>query len=234
MIKGIIFDKDGTLFDFNATWGAWARTMLEAETAHAPALFAPLADALGYDTVANRFRPESVVIASTAGETAEVIRTILPDVPKDVLLGRMNAAAKQVPQVEAVPLVAYFDGLRALGLRLGIATNDAESPARTHLARAGVAAHFDFIAGYDSGHGGKPAPGQLLAFCDRTELPPEACLMVGDSTHDLHAGRAAGMRTVGVLTGPAPADELQPFADVILPDIGAIPDWLAAENLIVR
>jgi phosphoglycolate phosphatase len=31
VIKGIIFDKDGTLFDFNATWGAWTRGMLEAE-----------------------------------------------------------------------------------------------------------------------------------------------------------------------------------------------------------
>ena len=32
-ISGVIFDKDGTLFDFNATWGAWAETMIAAETA---------------------------------------------------------------------------------------------------------------------------------------------------------------------------------------------------------
>ena len=232
MIKGIIFDKDGTLFDFNATWGAWARVMLEAETAHAPQMFTPLADALGYDTVENRFRPGSVVIAATAAETADQIRRVLPDLEKDALLGRMNAAASGVPQIEAVPLVGYFDMLRALGFKLGIATNDAEAPARTHLTRAGVADHFDFIAGYDSGHGGKPAPGQLLAFCAQTGLDPQTCLMVGDSTHDLHAGRAAGMWTVGVLTGPAPAAELAPYADAVLPDIGAIPDWLKTENLI--
>lgn len=232
MIKGIIFDKDGTLFDFNATWGAWTRTMLEAETVDAPELFAPLADAMGYDTVADQFLARSVVIAATASETADVIRSVLPDLDKAALLGRMNAAASQVPQVEAVPLVAYFDSLRALGLRLGIATNDAEAPARTHLGRAGVAGHFDFIAGYDSGHGGKPAPGQLLAFCAQTGLDAQVCVMVGDSTHDLHAGRAAGMRTVGVLTGPAPAEELAPFADVVLADIGDIPGWLKSENLI--
>jgi phosphoglycolate phosphatase len=50
--------------------------------------------------------------------------------------------------------------------------------------------------------------------------------MVGDSRHDLEAGRSAGMRTVAVLTGIAGAAELAPLADVVLTDIGALPDWL--------
>ncbi len=232
MIKGIIFDKDGTLFDFNATWGAWTRGMLEAESRGDPAVFDALSDALGFDVVANQFRPDSIVIAATAGETADCILSAIPDKDKSALLARMNAATAEVTQVEAVPLVPYFSELTALGLRLGIATNDAEAPARTHLDRAGVTKHFDFIAGYDSGHGGKPAPGQLHAFCAQTGLAPDACIMVGDSTHDLHAGQAAGMRTVGVLTGPAPRDELAPFADVVLADIGGILDWLKSENLL--
>ncbi|KQB97356.1 phosphatase [Loktanella sp. 1ANDIMAR09] len=234
VIKGIIFDKDGTLFDFNATWGAWTRKMLDAEAGHDPVLFARLADVLGYDVPAATFRPESIVIASTAGEVAETIRSVLPDLDADALLSRMNAAAAAVTQVEAVPLQSYFAGLRDAGLRLGIATNDAEAPARAHLARAGVTQHFDFIAGYDSGHGGKPAPGQLLAFCNETALDPADCLMVGDSTHDLHAGRAAGMRTIGVLTGPAPREELSPLADVVLSSIGDIPGWLQSENLLAE
>ncbi|PJI85026.1 phosphoglycolate phosphatase [Yoonia maricola] len=231
MIKGIIFDKDGTLFDYDATWGAWTRQMLEAETGGDPVLFERLADVLGYDAATATFRPDSMVIASTAGELADMIQSVLPEVETGALLSRMNAAAAEVPQIEVVPLQTYFTGLRALGLRLGIATNDAEAPARAHLDRAGVTAHFDFIAGYDSGYGGKPAPGQLQIFCAQTGLEPAHCLMVGDSTHDLRAGQAAGMRTVGVLTGPAATAELAPFADVVLPDIGAIPDWLIAENL---
>ena len=51
--------------------------------------------------------------------------------------------------------------------------------------------------------------------------------MVGDSRHDLIAGRAAGMRTIGVLTGMARAEDLADLADVVLPDIGHIPVWLA-------
>ena len=87
---------------------------------------------------------------------------------------------------------------------------------------------FAFVAGYDSGHGAKPAPGQCLAFARATGLAPAQVAMVGDSRHDLAAGRAAGMRTVAVLTGPARDDDLRPFADVVLPDIGHLPDWLAS------
>ena len=52
--------------------------------------------------------------------------------------------------------------------------------------------------------------------------------MVGDSTHDLMAGRAAGMQTLAVLTGAAGAGELAPFADHVLAHIGDIPGWLSA------
>ena len=231
-IEGIVFDKDGTLFDFNATWGTWARGMMEAETGGDAKALSALAAALGYDTEADRFRPESIVIASTAGDVADRIMSVLPDLDRTALLQRMNKAAAEVIQIEAVPLKDYFAKLRALGLQLGIATNDAEAPARRHLDRAGVIALFDFIAGYDSGHGAKPEAGQLFAFCTQTGLDPAECLMVGDSTHDLHAGRAAGMRTVGVLTGPAPHQELAPLSDVVLENIGAIPEWLHVQGLL--
>ena len=232
VIKGIIFDKDGTLFDFNATWGAWTRQMLAAEVGDDLAKFDQLADVLGYDAVNNRFFPGSIVIASTVDVVADHILRVLGDVPKDALLARMNAGSAKVEQQEAVPLAAYFASLSQLDLQLGIATNDAEAPALRHLERAGVRDHFGFIAGYDSGYGAKPAPGQLQGFCAHTGLLPAQCAMVGDSTHDLDAGRAAGMLTIGVLTGPAPAEELAPRADVVLQDIGAIPAWLRAEGLV--
>ena len=129
-------------------------------------------------------------------------------------------------QVPAAALAPFLGGLRRSGLALGVATNDAEAPARAHLSDAGVADYFDFIAGYDSGHGAKPGAGPLLAFARAVGHPPGACAMVGDSLHDLHAARAAGMRAVGVLTGIASRAELAPMADVVLPSIADLPDWL--------
>jgi phosphoglycolate phosphatase len=225
-IKGLIFDKDGTLFDFNATWGAWALTMFDSESKGDPARMRALADALGYDLSTKQFLPGSIVIAETVDVLADHILPHIADPDKSALIARMNTAATQVPQIEATPLVPFFDELRFRGFRLGVATNDSEAPARAHLTKAHIAAHFDFIAGADSGFGGKPAAGQLDAFCRATGLAPNECAMVGDSLHDLHAGRAAGMTTVGVLTGPAMADELRPAADVVLSSIAELPAWL--------
>ena len=230
MIDAVIFDKDGTLFDFNATWGAWARVMIEGLADGEAEVLAALSDVLGFDLASARFRPGSIVIAETGEVVAAHIRKVLPGLDTEALRQRMNAAAVEVAQVEATPLRPFFETLRAMGLSLGVATNDAEGPARAHLTRAGVLDHLDFIAGYDSGHGAKPGPGQLLAFAKATGADPARTLMVGDSTHDLHAGRAAGMRTVGVLTGPALRAELAPEAEVVLASIAELPDWIAGQR----
>jgi len=225
-IKGIIFDKDGTLFDFQATWGAWSRGLLTEESGGDPVLLQRLADALGYDLALNGFRPDSVVIAATTEAVAEQMLPLLPGVAKADLLARMDGRAMTAPQVEVTPLVPFLSGLQARGLALGIATNDTEAPARAHLRHAGVEGMFDFIAGFDSGHGGKPAPGQLLAFASAVRLDPADCVMVGDSLHDLHAARAAGMVAVGVLTGMADEATLDQSADVVLGSIADLPEWL--------
>jgi phosphoglycolate phosphatase len=223
--QGVVFDKDGTLFDFHATWSAWAAgfvASLARDQDHA----IRLAARLRFDLQARTFHSDSPVIAGTVVEVAALLLPDLPGVGPGELIDRINAAAVEAPQVAAAPLRPLLEALRAAGLRLGVATNDAEAPALAHLDRAGVLDLFDFVAGYDSGHGGKPAPGQLLAFAAATGVDPARAVMVGDSTHDLDAGRAAGMATVGVLTGLAGEADLAPHADVVLPDIGALPGWL--------
>ncbi len=225
-IKGVVFDKDGTLFDFNATWGAWARDVFVAETKAEPARLVDLADALGYDLEVGLFRPGSLVIASTVSEIAQAALPFVPETSVDALIDRFNAAAILAPQVETTPLVPFLTSLKDAGLKLGVATNDGEAPARAHLAAAQTEALFDFIAGSDSGFGGKPAAGQLHGFCEATGLAANTCAMVGDSTHDLHAGRAAGMATVAVLTGVAGREELAAHADVVLSSIAELPKWM--------
>lgn len=226
-IKGLLFDKDGTLFDFQATWSVWARKILEQEADGDDRLLSDLAKALGFDLSANKFEADSFVIAGTVDEIADAMLAILLSADKSSLIQRLNLAAAEVPQIEAAPLQQLFALLKNDGYILGIATNDAESPARAHLASAGISELFDFIVGYDSGYGGKPEPGQMFGFCDVTGLNPNQCVMVGDSTHDLEAGRAAGMKTVGVLTGPAAESDLAALADSVLPTIAELPKWLS-------
>lgn len=229
MIKAVIFDKDGTLFDFRASWGAWTRSLLEAFS-QTPADQTHLSQVLGYDPARRDFAPDSPVIAMTTREIAEIL---LPHVaPRD--LAEVNAVmerlAGETPMVPAVDLPTVLHGLRAMGLKIGLATNDTEGPARTHLASAGVLELFDFVAGCDSGWGGKPAPGQLLAFSQTCAIEPLHIAMVGDSLHDLDAGRAAGMAAVAVLTGIADAQALSPHADVVLNDISELAAWIETRS----
>ena len=223
MIEAVIFDKDGTLFDFRQSWGAWTRNLL-ADLGGGRA--AALAQVLGYDPARNDFAPDSPVIAMTTPEIADILHPHLPGMSMVALLDRMNRLAAEAPMVPAVDLPVVLGALKARGLTLGLATNDTEVPARRHLADAGVLGLFDFVAGCDSGWGGKPAPGQLLAFVAQCGLTPEKVAMVGDSLHDLDAGRAAGMRAVAVLTGIATHADLAAHADVVLSDIAGLAGWI--------
>lgn len=231
-IKGLCFDKDGTLFDFAATWEAWAKAFLRRAAKGDEARAIKVGAAIGFDLVAGKFAADSLVIAGTPGEVTDALMPHFAEMERSSLLAMLNEEAAQAPQQPAVPLRPLLEGFRAQNIALGVATNDSEVPARAHLGAAGITDLFDFIAGYDSGHGGKPAPGQLLAFAKAVGLEPAQIAMVGDSTHDLHAGRAAGMRTIAVLTGTAVTAQLAPFADVVLADIGEIPAWLAAQGAV--
>jgi len=226
-LRGLVFDKDGTLFDFHATWGPWTAGFIHGLSDGDGALAARLAAGLGFDLGAGRFERDSPMIAGTTEVVIAAVLAALPGCDEAALRRHVLATTAAADQVEAAPLRPLLGGLRADGLTLGLATNDAEAPARVHLERMGVLRDFAFVAGYDSGWGAKPGPGMLDAFCCATGLAPAAVAMIGDSTHDLAAGRAAGMVTIGVLTGPARAADLAPFADAILPDIGALPGWLA-------
>ncbi|WP_171097002.1 HAD family hydrolase [Ruegeria sp. HKCCD7255] len=228
-IDALLFDKDGTLFDFAQTWGAFGRMSLDLLTAGDTEQASRLGKAIGFDYAQDRYEPDSVVIAGTVDEVAEALHPHLNGISVSQIVDTLNEAAAGIHQYQAVPLAPFLQSLRGLGLKLGVATNDAESSALQHLASVGVQDHFDFVAGYDSGHGYKPEPGQMLAFARHVNVDPSRVAMVGDSRHDLLAGRAAGMVTIGVLTGMAPADQLEPLADVVLQDIGHIPAWLATK-----
>lgn len=229
MIDGVVFDKDGTLFDFRKSWGGWAEGFLRSagrDEAHAVVL----GRSIGYDLVAGAFDPDSPVIAGTAADIAEALLPYMPGQSYTQVVKAVNDAAAQAEMAEAVPLRPFLAGLKARGLKIGLATNDTEVPARAHLAAHGITEFFDYVAGYDSGHGPKPGPGMCAAFARSQGLDPARVVMVGDSLHDLEAGRRAGMRTVAVLTGIAGAEELAPHADVVLRDIGALPAWLDGLN----
>ena len=224
-LDGILFDKDGTLFDFGATWNSWAAGVID-DTCATDDQRRRMAEALRYDLSTRSFLPDSPVIAGTNRDAAELAVSALPEWSVEEMEVYLMKRAAQAPQVPVTDLAPLLTGLRDRGLKLGVMTNDTEFAARAHLGAAGIDALFDMVIGFDSGYGAKPDAAPLLAFAKAQDLDPGRVAMVGDSTHDLIAGRAAGMVTVGVLTGPAQRAELAPMADHMLDDIGQIASLL--------
>lgn len=224
--SAVLFDKDGTLFDFQKTWGKWLAGEIELLANGDAQIVAQLAEILGYDLENSLIRPESILVAGTSSQAASAILPLLPDHTHQSLVDGGNERAALVDPVCVLPLGPFLRELADMGLTLGVATNDAEIAARRQLDGLGVTAHFEYLVGYDSGHGAKPDPGMCSAFAAQTGIAPQDIIMVGDSLHDLHAGRAAGMQTVAVLTGTAKATDLKDHADVVLADISELAAWI--------
>ncbi len=96
------------------------------------------------------------------------------------------------------------EGLRALrarGLRLACLTNKPTDFARPLLQRKGLAACFDQVFGGDAFERKKPDPLPLLRTCAALGSEPSRTLMVGDSSNDARAARAAGCPVVLVRYG---------------------------------
>ncbi|WP_422072579.1 HAD family hydrolase [Tranquillimonas rosea] len=225
MIEAILFDKDGTLFDFQATWGTWAGDLLFELSDGEPHRQEAMAQAIGYDLERLRFYPDSPAVTGTP-ETIAACLHPFSELGLPELVAWMNDRAAVAPQVPAAALAPLMAGLAGRGLRLGVVTNDAVAPTRAHLATAGIEAAFELVIGSDSGYGAKPAPGQIAAFCTRTGIAPGRVVMVGDAVHDMKAAQAAGACPVAVLTGTTPESALAPLARVVLPSVASVPDWL--------
>lgn len=225
-VVGILFDKDGTLVDFDKTWGAATHAVMTSLSRGDARRFARLAQAMHFLAEERRFLASSPMIAgSTAdyvGAWAEVLgRVDLADLA-DELDERLGAEALDALSAVGQPVEVLAE-LHRRGIRLGLATNDAEASARAQIERLELMPYLDFIVGYDSGHGGKPEPGMVLAFARHIAAEPGQIALVGDSLHDLMAARAAGALAIAVLSGPAERAHLESHADRVIASIAELP-----------
>ncbi|ESW83219.1 HAD family hydrolase [Mesorhizobium sp. LSJC285A00] len=231
-IKGILFDKDGTLVDFNATWLGIADFMAmdaaEGDRWKADRLLS----AAGFDFVAKRFKPDSIFASGTNMDVVELWFPRLSDEDQMLAVARFNEITSVQGSSMAVALpgiVAALTALHKRSYRLGVATNDSTAGAEKTMVTLGVAQLFTAAYGYDAVANPKPAPDTIVAFCDLTGLKASEIAMVGDNRHDLEMARAGGCGlAVGVLSGTGTRESLASIADVVLDSVADLPDFLSA------
>ena len=103
---------------------------------------------------------------------------------------------------------------------LAVITNKPEAFSRTILEGLGLAGYFREILGYDSVERKKPHPEGILQVLQGWGVEPTRAVMVGDSDHDILAGKAAGTVTVAVAYGFKPPEELASLGpDYLIHDI---------------
>lgn len=230
-LRGVLFDKDGTLIDFHQTWLPVYRraAAVAARVARCPGVEEELLEATGYDPRTGRCRPSSLLAAGTVEEIA-AIWAEKSGASRSALTAEVSAIFDAEAPELAVPvrdLHLVLQRLKERGFLLGVATMDSKASADATLSRIGIGHHFDFVCGYDSGHGQKPGRGMVDAFCAQVGIRPAETVLVGDTLHDLDMGRAAAVgRVVGVLTGSSTRAQLAPHCDEVIAGISELESLL--------
>ena len=198
-VDAVLFDLDGTLVDtIPLIFACYAHTLAR----HLP----------GYD-------PGRRVIAGNLGRSLD-----------DILFDYAAAAGVADPAAESramlhtyrtfqranlAGLIRPFDGMREAlaglhqrGLVLGVVTSKVEWAARECYEYYGLGEFLSVGVFHDDTERHKPDPQPLLLAASKGSLDVARTVYVGDAVHDMAAGKAAGMRTIGVLWGPTAREEL--------------------------
>jgi phosphoglycolate phosphatase len=231
-IRGILFDKDGTLIDFNRTWFSIIMALARSVAGNDEAASRTLMGQGGYDWDLQRFVGGSVVAAGTIADLVDLWHPGLPAPERRDRIAAYDGVAVEQGALQAAGVAGLHETLQSLrsrGLLLGSATNDSEAGARATAAALGLTPFFAGIIGYDSVPRPKPWPDQVHHFAATTGLAPATIAMVGDNTHDLEMAHAAGAGlAIGVLSGNSTRAELSGLADIVLESIADLPDLFTA------
>jgi phosphoglycolate phosphatase/pyrophosphatase PpaX len=202
MVKGVIFDFDGTIVDsIDALWRS-------------------------FNAGVKVFHLKTVVKGRLMGlmneghSLAEILRRIYPELRAESALGIISGIMDEIKNdylAQGMERVRFSDGaeellvlLKARGLRMGIVTSRTSSAERVwdELEHRRMRQFIDaVVTGAESRR--KPAPDAVIKCLKRLNLSPGESVFIGDSQADIRAGKAAGVRTVAVATGVSAREGLE-------------------------
>ena len=229
----VIFDKDGTLIDFAATWIPLIRkraAFLLRILGRDGDLEAFLLRSWGIDPDGRvdprgpcpvSPRSEEIII----GTTALYQRGYPWDEARQSVAQAFDQADEATDRRELLKPVQGIQAVLALlrerGFLVALATNDERRDTEAMIADLGWNGFFDAIVCSGETAQPKPHPEVVFSICGRLSVPPGEAVFIGDSVTDMKMGKRAGLAAmIGVVEGGVtPREELERAADLVVNSI---------------
>lgn len=235
-IKGILFDKDGTLIDIDSMWVPVTKKvidnlLMELRIEGRRDLTEELMNSIGINN--DKIISNAILACKTATYVGEEFAKVLLESGYDVDFEKVKrltvdyfnhyAADKSIEIKEIVDLKALLSGLKSKNLLIGMSTADTKESAKFCLNKLGIIDYFDFIGADDGITKAKPEPELLEKFCNEFKLEKNQVAIVGDTNTDLDFAKNAGAAmAIGVLSGACRVEDLKDRADTILNTVGEL------------
>lgn len=239
MIKGILFDKDGTLVDFFSLW-------LQAALHVTPAFLREnhieadedmtdyVLRAMGVE--GGKVDPKGALAYKSYQEIAEDICRALEDkrIHLDVKkaqeqlerLFNENVTGRNVSYRQLTDIKKVMHTLKEKGICVGLATADTMHSAKSCLEKLGTYQEFDYVGADDGIKRPKPEADMFLEFQHKFNLKPEEIAVVGDTYNDVVFAKNNGGTAIGVLSGVSSEEDFRGEADYIINSVRELPGLL--------
>jgi len=200
LLKGVIFDVDGTLVDSNdAHAQSWVDTFTEAGY---DVPFEKVRPLIGMG--ADKLLPRTVGISRDSDEGKKLVER-RGEVFRSTYLPHLRA----LPGARDLVLRVKHDGLKAI-----VATSAKDKELKGLLKAAHVEDLMEEKATASDAKHSKPDPDIVEAAIEESDIPSQQLLMIGDTPYDIEAAGKAGLRTIAFLSGGWKEKELKGAAEI--------------------
>lgn len=218
-IKGILFDKDGTLLDFVSLWGSWSTFVLSAFSQRISSmqlippsypeldsLWGIMIDEEGHVIDYERNGPlamgtveEILAILMSLGYSAGISWAEA----KKLVYECRELADREMERLRPIlplpGLLSFLEQCKRQGLLLAVVTADETDAAIRHLEWLNIHNYFSEIIGNDQVERGKPFPDMVELACSKLSLHASQVAVIGDTNGDMMMARAAGVKlSIGI------------------------------------
>lgn len=211
MIKGVVFDFDGTIVDSMRMVFDVLNTSLKKRDL-------PLIEVELLGQMAGKPLIDIISVKTQISESDA------KEVEKDVFLAYTSfcrSSCQLLPNVEST-----LKTLKIKGIKLGLLTTTPKRPLKAVADKFSLDSYFDIMLAKEDAKN-KPNPEGLERIIRKFGITKEECVFVGDSPIDILTGKAAGIKTLAVTTGIATIKQLKEVnPDGIISDLGALLDYV--------